>query len=124
MIKHDPIADSYENIENYATVPTNLSSGIFQDPVSKQCITLANDLEKIKEVCLMKIDNFFDLNTVCNVFVCEFYHIFQDFDAFQIKTNRESDLRNREIRSIKEKWVKGHEVRINHSLKFILHRCY
>jgi len=81
LIQHDEIADSYENIENYATVPINLSSSIIKDPVSKQCITLATNLEKFKE----------------------------DFDAFQIQTNRENDLRNREIKS-KEKWVKGHEM--------------
>ena len=46
-----------------------------------------------------------------------FYYILQDFDAFQIKTNREYDLRSREIKSIKEKWVKGHDVSTKYSLK-------
>ena len=44
------------------------------------------------------------------------YYILQDFDTFQIKTNREYDLRSREIKSIKEKWVKGHDVSTKNSL--------
>ena len=71
--------DTYENIENYATVPINLSSSIFKDPVSKQCITLANDLQKIKEVRLLKIYHLCDKNIVRNILLCVFLLYFTGF---------------------------------------------
>ena len=41
-----------------------------------------------------------------NVILFKFYHILKDFDAFQIETNREKDLRSREIKSIKKNGLK------------------
>ena len=85
MIKHDGIEDCYENIENYATVPINLSSSIFKEPVSKQCITLATNLEKFKEVSVLKIYHLYEKKHVTTCFVNStiFYRILMLFKSKQ-----------------------------------------